>query len=85
MSEFKSLGFPTNIMLVCVRLYCKYGISYRGFEEMKSERGFMGEAVSTEAMAGEGRLDPLAAQGGFGRTWTKAFARAVERLIWPVD
>ena len=29
MSDFKGRRFPTDIILVCVRLYCKYGISYR--------------------------------------------------------
>lgn len=39
MSDFKGRRFPTDIILVCVRWYCKYGISYRDLEEMMSERG----------------------------------------------
>jgi len=39
MSDFKGRRFPTNIILVCVRWYCKYGISYRDLKEMMSERG----------------------------------------------
>jgi transposase-like protein len=39
MSDFKGRRFPTNIILVCVRWYCKYGISYRDLKEMTSERG----------------------------------------------
>jgi IS6 family transposase len=39
MSDFKGRRFPTGIILVCVRWYCKYGISYRDLEEMMSERG----------------------------------------------
>jgi len=39
MSDFKGRRFPTDIILVCVRWYCKYGVSYRDLEEMMSERG----------------------------------------------
>ena len=31
--------FPVEIILVCVRWYCKYGISYRDLAEMMQERG----------------------------------------------
>jgi transposase-like protein len=41
MSDFKGRRFPTDIILLCVRWYCKYGISYRDLEEMMSERGVM--------------------------------------------
>jgi transposase-like protein len=41
MSDFKGRRFPTDIILVCVRWYCKYGVSYRDLEEMMSERGVM--------------------------------------------
>jgi transposase, IS6 family len=39
MSDFKGRRFPTGILLVCVRWYRKYWISYRNLEEMMSERG----------------------------------------------
>ena len=39
MSVFKRRRFPAEIILLCVRLYCKYGISYRDLEEMMGERG----------------------------------------------
>ena len=39
MSDFKGRRFPTDVILVCVRWYCKYGISYRDLEEMTEERG----------------------------------------------
>ncbi len=39
MSDFKGRRFPTDIILVCVRWYCRYGISYRDLEEMMAERG----------------------------------------------
>ncbi len=40
MSDFKWRYFRGEIILGCVRWYCKYGISYRELEEMMLERGF---------------------------------------------
>jgi IS6 family transposase len=39
MPLFKRRRFPVAIILLCVRWYCKYGISYRDLAEMMSERG----------------------------------------------
>ena len=39
MSLFKRRRFPVEIILLCVRWYCKDGISYRDLAEMMSERG----------------------------------------------
>ena len=39
MFVFKRRRFPVEIILVCVRWYCKYGISYRDLAEMMQERG----------------------------------------------
>jgi transposase, IS6 family len=39
MSVFKRRRFPVEIMLLCVRWYCKYAISYRDIGEMMQERG----------------------------------------------
>jgi transposase-like protein len=39
LSIFKRRRFPVAIILLCVRWYCKYGISYRDLAEMMSERG----------------------------------------------
>jgi transposase-like protein len=38
-SLFKRRRFSVEIILLCVRWYCKYGISYRDLAEMMSERG----------------------------------------------
>jgi hypothetical protein len=38
-SLFKRRRFPIEIILLCVRWYCKYGISYRDLAEMMQERG----------------------------------------------
>jgi transposase-like protein len=39
MSILKRRRFPVEIILVCVRWYCKYGITYRDLAEMMQERG----------------------------------------------
>lgn len=39
MNDFKWRHFRGEIILSCVRWYCKYGISYRDLEEMMLERG----------------------------------------------
>jgi transposase, IS6 family len=39
MSVFKRRRFSTEIILLCVRWYCKYAISYRDLAEMMQERG----------------------------------------------
>ncbi len=39
MSDFKWRHFHGELILGCVRWYCKYGISYRDLEEMMLERG----------------------------------------------
>jgi transposase, IS6 family len=36
---FKRRRLPVEIILVCVRWYCKYGITYRDLAEMMQERG----------------------------------------------
>ena len=37
MPEFKWRHFSGEIILQCVRWYCKYGISYRDLEEMMAD------------------------------------------------
>jgi transposase-like protein len=39
LSLFKRRRFPVEIILLCVRWYCKYGISYRDLADMMQERG----------------------------------------------
>jgi transposase, IS6 family len=39
LSLFKRRRFPVETILLCVRWYCKYGISYRDLAEMMQERG----------------------------------------------
>jgi transposase-like protein len=39
MSDFKWRHFAGEIILLAVRWYCRYGISYRNLEQMMGERG----------------------------------------------
>ena len=41
MPVFKRRRFSAEIILICVRWYCKYGISYRDLAEMMQERGVL--------------------------------------------
>jgi transposase-like protein len=43
LSLFKRRRFPVEIILLCVRWYCKYGISYRDLAEMMQERGIVAD------------------------------------------
>ena len=39
MLSFQGMRFPINVILVCVRWYVAYPLSYRHLEEMMEERG----------------------------------------------
>ena len=39
MPEFKGMRFPVEIILVCIRWYAAYPLSYRHLEEIMAERG----------------------------------------------
>jgi transposase-like protein len=45
-SPFKWRHFEPSIILVCVRWYCRYQISYRDLEEMMRERGLSVDHVT---------------------------------------
>ena len=39
MLDMKGMRFPKEIILVCIRWYAAYALSYRNLEEMMQERG----------------------------------------------
>ncbi|WP_370660712.1 transposase, partial [Massilia eurypsychrophila] len=39
MLNFKGMRFPIDVILVCIRWYAAYPLSYRHLEEMREERG----------------------------------------------
>jgi transposase-like protein len=49
-SEFKWRHFAGGLILLCVRWYCKYGISYRDLEEMMGERGVTVDHTALKAV-----------------------------------
>jgi hypothetical protein len=59
---FKRRRFPVEIILLCVRWYCKYGISYRDLSEMMQERGV--EVDPTTIMRWIHRYAPSLRSGG---------------------
>ena len=40
MLDLKGMRFPKEIILVCIRWYAAYALSYRNLEGMMQERGF---------------------------------------------
>ena len=94
MSLFKRRRFPVEIILLCVRWYCKYGISYRDLAEMMSERGISVSPstifVGSNAMPRRSRSgcdhtrDIVQAHGEWTRPmyeWVDAGATCFERSI----
>ena len=51
MTLFKHRHFTNHIIILAVRWYCKYGVSYRDLEEMLEERG-VGVDHSTKQAVG---------------------------------
>ena len=41
MLNFKGMRFPIDVILVCIRWYAAYPLSYRHIEEMMEERGVL--------------------------------------------
>jgi putative transposase len=39
MLSLKGMHFPANVILLCIRWYATYPLSYRHIEEMLGERG----------------------------------------------
>ena len=45
-SPFKWRHFEPTVILLCVRWYCRYSLSYRDLEEMMRERGLIVDHVT---------------------------------------
>ena len=50
-SSFKWRHFEPTIILLCVRWYCRYQLSYRDLEEMMRERGLAVDHVTRPFIA----------------------------------
>jgi hypothetical protein len=99
MSIFKRRRFPVEIILVCVRWYCKYGITYRDLAEMMQERGVEVDASAIFRWVQRTRLSSKSASAGIKATarapgewtnlcqgrWTVEVLVPRRRQAWPVD
>jgi transposase, IS6 family len=45
-SPFKWRHYAPDVILLCVRWYCRYSLSYRDLEEMMRERGLTVDHVT---------------------------------------
>ena len=45
-SAFAGFRFPPDVIMMAVRLYLRYGLSYRDLEEMLAERGIAVDHVT---------------------------------------
>lgn len=52
MSNTKRMRFPIDIILVCIRWYAAYPLSYRHIEEMLEERGVFVDKSSINRWSG---------------------------------
>ena len=69
---FKGRHFPADFILLCVRWYLKFNISYRHLAEMMQERSL---AIN------EQRRTVLLCQGGDGNVFTMQNAMMVVEII----
>lgn len=76
MSEFKWRHFSGEIILQCVRWYCKYGISYRDLEEMMAERGT--QSITPPCIVGSSATPRSSRNASAG-------IRAIPSASWRVD
>jgi IS6 family transposase len=71
-SAFAGFGFPSDVIVLAVRWYLRFGLSYRDVEELRTERGVEVDHVTvyrwvrrfTPLLADAARPCPHAAGGG---------------------
>ena len=59
MLNFKGMRFPIDVILVCIRWYAAYPLSYRHLEEIMEERGVSGFCRISECLRA-GRVNSCA-------------------------
>jgi hypothetical protein len=47
-SAFTGFRFPREVIVLAVRWYLRYGLSYRDVEELLAERGWQGRVMATD-------------------------------------
>src|SRR5271170_4966394 len=84
MPIFKRRRFPVEIILLCVRWYCKYGITYRDLAKMMQERGVEVDAstifrwVQRYAPELDKRIRWYQATARASGEWTRRMSRSVD-------
>ena len=61
-SAFSGFRFPPEVIILAVRWYLRYGLSYRDLEELLAERGI--EVDHVPVVRWGQRLTPLRARAG---------------------
>ena len=69
MLNTKGMRFPVNVILVCIRWYAAYSLSYRHLEEMMQERGVVVDHSSI-----------IAGPSGFYPCWKRLSVSTSARL-----
>ena len=76
-SAFKGFRFPSEIIVLAVRWYLRYGLSYRDLEELLAERGIEVDHVtvfrwcSASRRSSRTRLDRVAMRSMIVGSWTR--------------
>jgi transposase-like protein len=69
MLNTKGMRFPNDVILVCIRWYAAYLLSYRHLEEMMQERGVVVDHSS------------IAGRSGFCLYWKRSSETTSTRLV----
>jgi transposase-like protein len=81
-SAFKGFRFPPEIIVLAVRWYLRYGLSYRDVEELLTERGIEVDHVSVFRWVqcftprSSTRLDRAAIRSGPVGSWTRPASKS---------
>jgi transposase-like protein len=59
MLDMKGMRFPKEIILMCIRWYAAYGLSYRNLEEMMLERNVSVDHSTVNRWAIRGQVQYL--------------------------
>ena len=70
-SAFAGFRFPPEVILLAVRWYLRFGLSYRDVEELLAERGVDVDHVSVYRWVQ--RFTPLVAEAARPRAWRRCF------------
>lgn len=79
---FKWLHYEPTIILLCVRWYCRYQLSYRDLEEMMRERGL---SVFKKVMRADHQRLPFTIGTDKHASYPEAFAASVKEKVLPFE